>query len=182
MAFWLSGSNTGPSQKKLTKKTKSFKKDYTKLGSMNDKLSLNLSPSFQFGMKPRGNNESSICKTPTRQAAQQKFAVPVNKIDLMGNESSTRPKNKRRSMSKAGKRPSFAQQRSSSQGSNYDSDFSANTGGITLENQRELTEDEFYDTQDECMQLIRSANDTLSSLEFKKKFNTIKSYCKFEYL
>lgn len=179
MAYCLSATNTGPSQKKLSKKTKSFKKDYTKLGSVNDRITLNMSPSFQFGMKPRGNNESSMCKTPTRQVTQQKFAVPVNKIDLTGNGSSTRPKNKRRSMSKTGKSPSFAQQRSSSQGSNYDSDFSANTGGITLANQRELTEDEFYETQDECMRLIRSANDTLLSLEFKKKFNTIKQYCKF---
>jgi hypothetical protein len=164
MAYCLSRPDAIHSRKKLRKKTKSSKKDIALLGPVSDRLSLKMSSNFQFGMKSKVNNiEPMICKTPTRQNYQTNFSIPVNKIDLMANNGSTRPKDRRRSMSRNGRMPSFAKQRSASEGSNYDSDFSANVGGITLANQREITEDEFYDIQDECMNLIRTANDTIAS-------------------
>lgn len=72
---------------------------------------------------------------------------------------------------------SHANQRSSSNGSNYASDFSVNTG-FNLANQREITLDEFQRVQQECMDLIRQPDDSMSKLDFKKKYNCIKSYCK----
>lgn len=72
---------------------------------------------------------------------------------------------------------SHANQRSSSNGSNYASDFSVNTG-FNLANQREITLDEFQRVQQECMDLIRQPDDSMSKLDFKKKYNSIKSYCK----
>ena len=81
-------------------------------------------------------------------------------------------------LAKVGVMPSsHPNQRSSSNGSNYASDFSVNTG-FNLVNQREITQDDFKRVQQECMELIRQPEDNMSKLEFKKKYNSIKSYCK----
>lgn len=83
----------------------------------------------------------------------------------------------RRSMAR-GVVSSLAKSRGDSSDSNYDSDFSINTGGFNLTNQIEITEEDLSRIQWECMGLIKIKNDAKSQLEFKKLFNSIKPFCK----
>lgn len=130
-------------------------------------------------------NNINNCKTPTRPAYNQtpNFVVPTNKIDLFAEKKKSTTNEKMKYFSKMGifSNQDDSDKRSSSKISNHASDFSSNTCGINLNNQKELGQSEFENVQMECLELIKKADDDMSKLEFKKKFNTIKTYCKYTF-
>lgn len=85
-----------------------------------------------------------MARTPTRGTQGFNFAIPVNTITLVDENKERSSKIRNKLLNKIGMSfGSTPKQRSSSYGSNYASDFSAHTSGLTLSNQKEITEEEF---------------------------------------
>ena len=179
MAFWLS-SPVWIGQKNPRRKHKSSEDDTITMGTMHDKLTENLQQNFKFGKgKFQKKEGKQLAHTPIRKNSKLPYEIPVNTINLY-DFNKKRTLKHQRSMSKPGIKPIMSQPRDSSTDSNYASDFSVNTGGFNLTNQREVTEEEFFNTQKELMAMIKEIKtNNMAQLEFKKLFNSIKSYCKF---
>lgn len=78
------------------------------------------------------------------------FAVPVNTINLFEDSNDLKLQNKRKSFGKLGISPkSRIKRRSSSNDSNYGSDYSVGTNEVNLTNQRPLTAEEAKDLKNE---------------------------------
>lgn len=85
-----------------------------------------------------------MARTPTRGTQGFNFAVPVNTINLVDENKEKSSKIRNKLLNKIGMSfSSTPKQRSSSNGSNYASDFSVYSGGLTLSNQKEVSEEEF---------------------------------------
>lgn len=113
--------------------------------------------------------------------------MPVNKIDLVAEtrKEVKTPIAKSRSnyMKKLGVIPSNPhKQRQKSRDSNYGSDYSAGQNAFTLSDQKNISMEEFQNVQNELMHMIEHSGGVKDMLEFKKKFSTIKGYCKLFYL
>lgn len=90
-------------------------------------------------------DRSEACKTPRLGAsgAIPNFAVPVNTINLFDDSNALKQENKRKSFAKLGISPSKRiKRRSSSNESDYGSDYSVGTNEVNLSNQRPLTTEE----------------------------------------
>lgn len=174
MAFWFQNTNC-INQSDGRRKHRPSVREKKNIEVLQDKVQRNLRPSFHFGKnrRPSAAAGRAVSKSPIGTEAN-KYNVPVNKIDLF--DSSTKSSKKKR-LSRSGSGSNFGKSRDESSDSQYDSDFSVNTGGFDLGNCKEITEEEFTQTQSEWMRIIQIKDDNKSHLEFKKLFSSIKQYC-----